>query len=64
VNKWNLLLAAIGLAMAIEGLPYFVSPRGVRRLLHALDRTGERALRMLGLFWIATGLWICYFATR
>ena len=50
--------------MALEGLPYFIAPKAVRRYLRALGDAGESTLRALGFFLIATGLLICYFATR
>ena len=33
VKPLSLFLAALGLAMFLEGLPYFISPSGVRRYL-------------------------------
>ena len=48
--------------MFLEGLPYFVSPRGVRRYLEQVTRAGDRALRVMGLSLMLLGLVVMYFA--
>ena len=64
MNKWSLFFAALGLAMFLEGLPYLISPVAVRRYLEAIQRTGDAALRGMGLALIALGLFVTYVATR
>lgn len=64
MSKWNLFFAALGLAMFLEGLPYLVAPGAVRRYLEMLQRSGDLALRLLGLALIAAGLLVTYAATR
>lgn len=64
VDKWTLFLAALGLAVALEGLPYFISPPTVRAYLRTLERAGDGTLRLLGFAMIATGLLLTFFATR
>ena len=62
VSTLSLLLAALGLAMFIEGLPYFAWPGGVRRYLEQLARLSDRTLRTLGLVLMVCGLLIAYFS--
>jgi len=64
VGKWNLFFAALGLAMCLEGLPYLVSPRAVRRYVEILQRSADLGLRLLGLALIVGGLLVLYVATR
>ena len=60
----NLFFAALGLAMFLEGLPYFVSPPGVRRFVHFLDTTSDGVLRLMGFLLMCAGLVVAYLATR
>jgi len=64
VEIWQLLLPALGLAMFLEGLPYFVSPAAVRRFMRSLDTLGDGALRMLGLGLMLVGLALAFVFTR
>ena len=60
----NLFFAALGLAMFLEGLPYFISPLGVRRFVHFLDTVSDGALRLMGFVLMCAGLAVAYLATR
>jgi uncharacterized protein YjeT (DUF2065 family) len=64
MSTWKLIFAALGLAIFLEGLPYLVSPAGVRSYLRLLDRMSDGALRAMGLALIAAGLMVAYFSTR
>lgn len=64
MNTWSLFLAAFGLALALEGLPYFISPRAVRAYLRAIERVDDGALRALGLALLGAGLTLAWWATR
>ncbi len=55
MNVWPLILAALGLAVFLEGLPIFVAPSATRRALYAAAQTSDRALRALGLALIIAG---------
>ena len=46
---WQLLLRGLGLALILEGLPYFLSPRGALKTLRQLEQAGPPTVRMLGL---------------
>ena len=64
MSGWSLFLTAFGLAMFIEGLPYLISPAGVRSYLRTLERMGDGTMRGIGLALMAVGLLVAYLATR
>ena len=55
-------LCAIGLVLIIEGLPYFISPNSMKRMLLMLPQIPARHLRLLGAVAIIIGLLLVYFA--
>ena len=57
---WSLLFLGLGVAMFLEGLPYFVSPPSVRRTIAALSKISDGGMRMLGLALITVGLIVAY----
>ena len=62
MSKLAIFVAALGLAMFLEGLPYFVSPRGVRRYLGQLQQLSDPTLRLMGFALMAAGLVVAYLA--
>lgn len=60
VEPWTLLFSALGVAIFLEGLPYFISPRGVRRYTEQISRVSDRGLRVLGLMLMIVGLLLAY----
>ncbi|HEX9700803.1 MAG TPA: DUF2065 family protein [Acidobacteriota bacterium] len=54
--NWQLLLMALGLALIIEGLPYFLHPEGALRILRQLERLGPVVVRLLGLGALLAGM--------
>ena len=64
MKLWTLLLAAFGVAVFIEGLPYFISPTAVRRYMTMVGAMSDAALRATGMLMMIVGLVIFYFATR
>jgi uncharacterized protein YjeT (DUF2065 family) len=62
VNGWTLLFSALGVALFLEGLPYFVSPAAVRRAVAVLVGMSDRALRAMGLSLMLAGLAVAYAA--
>ena len=64
MSKLSLFFAALGLAMLLEGLPYLISPSGVRRYLAMLQEAGDGALRAMGFALIVLGLVVTYVSTR
>jgi len=55
------LLCVIGLVLIIEGLPYFAFPEKIKAYLMRLSEIPDRALRVMGLSAIVTGLILVYF---
>ena len=64
MGNWSLLFVALGLAFFLEGLPYFISPSGVRRYTELLSKTGDAGLRSIGLALMIAGLVVVFVATR
>ena len=54
--NWQLLLMALGLALIIEGLPYFLHPEGALRTLRQLERMEPLLVRLLGLAALLAGV--------
>ena len=52
----NLFLAALGLALVIEGLPYFLAPDTVRRMAVRMQELPASTLRLIGLLSMVGGL--------
>ena len=60
VESWSLFFSALGLAIFLEGLPYFVSPSAVRRFLEAASTMGDGMLRTMGFTLMLVGLLVAY----
>ncbi len=52
----NLFLAALGLALVIEGLPYFLAPDTVKRMAERMQELPSGTLRLIGLLSMIGGL--------
>jgi len=57
---WQDLLAALALAMVLEGLLPFLSPRNYRRVMEMMSRSSDAALRRTGLILMLTGVFLVY----
>lgn len=57
-----MLLAAVGLAIFVEGLPYFISPPVVKRYLQQMQALSDGTLRALGLLLMTMGLIVAYYS--
>ena len=64
MKNLSLFFAALGLAMVLEGLPYFISPSAVRGYLRQLERLSDGSLRGIGLALIAFGLFVAFVSTH
>ncbi|XPV76738.1 MAG: DUF2065 domain-containing protein [Desulfovibrio sp.] len=53
---WTIFITALGLAVVIEGLPYFLFPEKMPRMLLQLATHPPSALRKIGLTAIIAGL--------
>ena len=62
MDTWSLILAALGIAMVMEGLPYFITPSGTRKYIRQLAELGNPALRLLGFLMMAGGLLVAWLA--
>ena len=54
--QWNIFLTALGLALIIEGMPYFLGPEAVKRMLVKVMDMPAGVLRGMGLASIGAGL--------
>ncbi|MCD6151666.1 MAG: DUF2065 domain-containing protein [Deltaproteobacteria bacterium] len=53
-------ITALGLALIIEGLPYFLFPAGIKQVLASMQELPEHILRVFGLTIMLIGLVILY----
>jgi uncharacterized protein YjeT (DUF2065 family) len=58
------LVAALGLVLVLEGLPYFAAPRVAREVAQWAARRSDATMRRMGLLMIAAGLAILYLVFR
>jgi len=56
------LFSALGIAVFLEGLPYFVAPNAVRRYMSQIVTMSDAALRTIGLVLMLAGLGLAYLA--
>ena len=56
----HLLLLILGSILIIEGLPYFLFPGQLKKILKEIQNLDTKILRMLGLIFICLGLMIVY----
>ena len=55
-------LSVLGMALVLEGLPYFAFPEKIKEFLSRMMPISDNKLRMLGLAFIAVGLILLYMA--
>lgn len=56
----ELFISAIGLVLIIEGLPYFISPNGMKGMAGYLMTVETKKLRVGGFVMMACGLAVLY----
>ncbi len=54
------LVVVLGVVLIVEGIPWFLSPRGTKRMLSELFRMNDQSLRGIGLFFMLVGLFLVY----
>jgi uncharacterized protein YjeT (DUF2065 family) len=54
--QWNIFIAALGLALILEGLPYFLGPEAVKKFVGKVLELPPSKLRFFGLTGIIAGL--------
>ena len=55
-------LSVLGLALVIEGIPYFAFPDRMKSLMERIQTMPSRSLRMFGIIAMGTGLFFIYIA--
>ena len=55
------LICALGLLLIFEGLPYFLSPRGMKEIVSKIPELSDSTLRTIGVLAILAGLALVYF---
>ena len=58
--SWDFLLIVLGVVMVIEGIPWFLSPSGYKRLFLQLLPLKDTRLRVFGLSCMLAGLLLVY----
>ncbi len=56
----DLLIIVLGFVLIVEGLPWFLSPQGAKRVLAQLFVINDRVLRGIGLMLMLSGLALVY----
>ncbi len=57
-------LSALGLALIIEGMPYFLAPGAIKKTLEMIRRQSESQLRIFGLAAMLCGVGLLYLVNR
>jgi uncharacterized protein YjeT (DUF2065 family) len=57
-------LAVIGMAMFLEGLPYFIFPEKTKKLMAEIQEFPPSILRGLGFLLLVIGLLVTFFSTK
>jgi uncharacterized protein YjeT (DUF2065 family) len=56
------LIVTLGIVLIVEGIPWFLSPHGTKRMLSEVFRMNDQTLRGFGLILMLFGLVIVYMA--
>ena len=54
------LVVVLGVVLIVEGIPWFLSPRGTKRMLSELSQMNDQSLRGIGLVFMLAGLVLVY----
>jgi uncharacterized protein YjeT (DUF2065 family) len=57
------ILAVVGMAMFLEGLPYFLFPERTKKVLAEIQEQPPAILKIIGFILLAFGLLITFFST-
>lgn len=61
---WKIVLMGLGIALVIEGLPYFLLAEKMPQVLRTLSATPPRALRFMGLAAMLGGVALVWLMKR
>jgi len=53
-------LTALGLALILEGMPYFIAPGSIKKTLEMIKEQPEKWLRFFGLLAMLSGVILLY----
>jgi len=53
-------LTALGLALILEGMPYFIAPGSIKKTLEMIKDQPEKILRLFGLMAMLSGVVLLY----
>ena len=53
-------LTALGLALILEGMPYFIAPGSIKKTLEMILEQPEKSLRLFGLLAMFAGVTLLY----
>ncbi len=53
-------LTALGLALILEGMPYFIAPGSIKKTLEKIKDQPEKFLRLFGLMAMLSGVVLLY----
>ncbi len=53
-------LTALGLALILEGMPYFLAPGSIKKTLEMIKEQPEKFLRLFGLVSMLSGVALLY----
>ena len=59
-TMWEIILTAIALVLIIEGFTPFISPKHYRKMMEAMTKCSDKALRIMGLIAMVIGVIIMY----
>jgi uncharacterized protein YjeT (DUF2065 family) len=62
-NPMKFILAVVGMAMFLEGLPYFLFPEKTKKILAEILEQPAVNLKIIGFILLALGLLITFFST-
>ena len=57
---WKLVALAVGIALVIEGMPYFLFAEKMPKILRTLSTLPPRSLRLIGMSSMTIGLAIAW----
>lgn len=57
-------LSVVAMVLVIEGIPYFLSPKSIKKWLSLILNMDNRSMRIFGLSSMITGLAILYVVMR
>jgi len=58
------VLAVIGMALFLEGLPYFLFPQKTKKILEEIQMLPSSVLRLIGFLMLAFGLLVTYLSQK